>query len=78
MHRAKEFVVAEELSARNQLRGTVKSILRDTVVSEVVVDVAGHEVAAVITTSSVDRLQVREGQPIVVVIKATEVMLQNV
>ncbi|MHB8577489.1 MAG: TOBE domain-containing protein [Dehalococcoidia bacterium] len=66
------------MSARNQLRGTVKSILRDTVVSEVVVDVAGQEVAAVITTTSVDRLRLREGQPIVVVIKATEVMLENV
>ena len=47
-------------------------------VSEVLVDVAGQEVAAIITTSSVDRLALREGQPILVVIKATEVMLAQV
>jgi molybdopterin-binding protein len=69
--------MAEGLSARNQLRGTVRSILRDTVVSEVVVEIAGQEVAAVITTSSVDRLQLREGQQVMVVIKATEVMLES-
>jgi len=66
-----------ELSARNQLRGTVKSVKRDTIVSEVIVDVAGQEVAAVITTSSLDRLSVQPGAPITVVIKATEVMLQT-
>ena len=46
--------------------------------SEVVIDIAGQEGAAVITTSSVDRLELQDGQPVMAVIKATEVMFANV
>ena len=48
---AKEAAMA--LSARNQLPGTVKSVVLGTVMAEVVVDVAGHEVVSVITRHSV-------------------------
>lgn len=64
-----------ELSARNQLRGTVRSIQLGTVMAEVVVDIGGQEVTAAITRSSVERLQLAEGQEVVVIIKATEVMI---
>lgn len=64
-----------ELSARNQLRGAVKSVTHGAVMSEVVVDVAGQEVVAAITRRSAEALGVREGSEIVVVIKATDVML---
>lgn len=64
-----------QISARNQLPGTVKSITLGVVTAEVVVDVAGHEVVSVITRSSVAGMQLEVGDPIVVVIKATEVML---
>ena len=37
------------LSARNQLPGTVKSVVLGAVMAEVVVDVAGNEVAAAVT-----------------------------
>ena len=43
--------------------------------AEVVVDVAGNEVVSVITKSSVERMNLKVGDPIKVVIKATEVML---
>jgi molybdopterin-binding protein len=69
--------MAEGLSARNQLHGTVKSLKQDTIVSEVVVEIAGQEVVAVITTSSVERLAIQVGDPITVIIKATEVMLEK-
>jgi molybdopterin-binding protein len=64
-----------ELSARNQLPGTVKNITLGTVMAEVVVDVSGHEIVAAITRSSVERLGVQVGDSITVVIKATEVMI---
>ena len=64
-----------ELSARNQLPGTVKSVALGGIMVEVVVDVGGHEVVAAITRSSVERMDVKEGDTVTVVIKATEVMI---
>ena len=43
--------------------------------SEVVVDIGGHEVVAAITKSSADRLGLSEGAQVTVLIKATEVMI---
>lgn len=66
-----------QLSARNQLHGKVKSIKRGAVMSEVVVtlDKGGDEVVSAITLGSVDRLKLKEGSPVTVIVKATEVML---
>jgi molybdopterin-binding protein len=64
-----------ELSARNQLRGTVRSVKLGAVMSEVVVDVGGQEVTAAITRGSVERLGIQEGAEVTVVIKATDVMV---
>ena len=64
-----------QISARNQLAGTIQSITLGMVTAEVVVDVAGNEVVSVITKSSVERMNLKVGDPITVVIKATEVML---
>ena len=63
------------LSARNQLKGTIKSIATDKIMAEVVVTLGdGQELVSVIT-SSVQRLNLQVGQAILVVIKSTEVML---
>jgi molybdopterin-binding protein len=64
-----------ELSARNQLPGTVKSVTLGSVMAEVVVDVAGHEVVSAITRSSAERLNLQVGDKITVIIKSTEVMI---
>jgi molybdopterin-binding protein len=64
-----------ELSARNQLKGKVTSIRTGEVMAEVAVDVGGNEIVAAITRGSVERLGVSEGDDVVVVIKATEVLL---
>jgi molybdopterin-binding protein len=45
--------------------------------AEVVVDVAGHEVVSVITRRSAESLDIKAGDDLVVVIKATEVLLQK-
>lgn len=64
-----------ELSARNQLKGTITGIQLGGVMAEVTVDVGGQELVSVITRKSAEGLGLKEGDGVVVVIKATEVML---
>lgn len=64
-----------ELSARNQLQGTVQSVQKDGIMAEVVVDVGGQRLVSVITRSSADRLGLAAGQRVTVVIKSTEVLI---
>jgi molybdopterin-binding protein len=64
-----------EISARNQLPATVKSIKLGGVMAEIVMDVHGTEVAAVITRTSAEALGLKEGDQVKAVIKATEVMI---
>lgn len=64
-----------ELSARNQLKATVKSVKTGNVMAEVVLDVGGQEMVAAITKGSVDRLRLKPGDAVVAIVKATEVML---
>ena len=46
-----------ELSARNQLKGTVRDVRLGTVMAEVVVDVGGQEVVSAITRASAEQLR---------------------
>ncbi len=64
-----------EISARNQLAGTVQSIKTGAVMAEIIVNVDAGTIAAVITDSSREHLNLREGDKVTVVIKATEVMI---
>ncbi len=64
-----------ELSARNQLNGTVKAVKLGTIMAEVTVDVGGQEVVSAITRSSAERLNLQAGDRVTVIIKSTEVML---
>jgi molybdopterin-binding protein len=68
-------VINLELSARNQLKGTVKSVKLGEVMAEVIVDVGGQEIASAITRTSAERLGLAEGDEVVAVIKATEVLI---
>ena len=61
-----------ELSTRNQLSGTVTSVTTGSVMAEVEIDV---EWGAAITKYRVRRLGLAEGDAVVVLVKATEVML---
>ncbi len=71
-----ESKVLAGLTARNQIRGKVVSILSDGLLSEVVLELSdGQEIVAVVTRSSVKRLGLRKGRDALAVIKATEVML---
>ncbi len=64
-----------EISARNQLKGTVTQVKLGEVMAEVVVDIGGQEVVSAITRSSVERLGLKEGDNVTVIIKSTEVMI---
>ncbi len=64
-----------ELSARNQLRGTVTSIKLGAVMAEVTVKIGDNEIVAAITRASVERLGLKEGDQATAIIKATEVLI---
>lgn len=65
-----------ELSARNQISATVKSVKEGSVMAEVVVTLdGGQELVSVITVSSAQRLGLAAGKRVRVVVKSTEVML---
>ncbi len=64
-----------DLSTRNQLSGTVTGVTLGSVMAEVTVSVAGGDMVAAITRKSADRLQLAAGDEVVVLTKATEVML---
>lgn len=65
------------LSARNQLRGTVKSVKLGTVMAEVVVQVGENEIVSAITRGSAEGLGLSDGMAVTVVIKATDVLLST-
>ena len=64
-----------ELSARNQIRGRVKSVRTGSIMAEVEVEVQASEITAAITKSSVERLGLEPGDDVVVIIKSTEVIV---
>jgi len=65
-----------KLSARNDFAGTVKTVTRGPVSTDVTVTIApGIDVAAVISTASADRLGLAAGKAAHVVIKASSVMI---
>jgi molybdopterin-binding protein len=64
-------------SIRNRLPGRIEKIVSDNVVSEIVIKTAAGEVASIITTGSVKRMQLKEGDNVFAVIKATEVSVEK-
>ncbi len=63
------------ISARNQLQGTIKSVKLGTVMAEVVARVGEFEIVSAITRASAESMNLKEGDRVRVVIKATEVMV---
>lgn len=62
-------------SARNQLSGQVVSIKNGSVMSQVEIRIGENRVVAAITQESVAELQLKEGDEVVAIIKATDVMV---
>lgn len=65
-----------ELSARNQLKGTIVSIKLGEVMAEVVLDIGGgNEIVSAVTRSAVEGLKLQAGQSVYAIIKSTEVII---
>jgi molybdopterin-binding protein len=65
-----------KISARNVLKGKVKSITHGAVNSEIVIELpGGQEIVAVITKTSAENLELESGKDVCAVIKASNVML---
>jgi len=64
------------ISARNQLKGTVKKVEHGAVNSEITIELAdGIEVVSIITRQSAEQLQITGGRAVYAVIKASDVMI---
>jgi molybdate transport system regulatory protein len=64
-------------SIRNRLRGTIEKIVSDKVVSELVIRTAAGQMTSIITTGSVKRMNLKEGDTVFAIIKATEVSIEK-
>ena len=64
-------------SIRNELPGTVKSIVSDKVLSEVIVETNIGEIASIITTRSVKEMKIMPGDKVFALVKATNVSLRR-
>lgn len=63
------------INIRNQFRGHVKEVIRGSVVSEIDVETPFGIVTSVITTRSVEELDLQVGSEVVALVKATEVSI---
>ncbi|MBP8632495.1 MAG: TOBE domain-containing protein [Synergistaceae bacterium] len=65
-----------KLSARNQLRGTVKEVRTGSVNSEVVVTLdSGEELVAIVTCESEKKLGLAVGKKVTALIKASHIIV---
>jgi molybdopterin-binding protein len=65
-----------KISARNLLKGKVKSIKHGAVNSEIIVELpGGAEIVSIITKSSAEQLGLAKGKDVYAVIKASNVMI---
>jgi len=74
----KEYWVAAglKISARNRLKGVVKSVDKGDIIAKVKIEVkAPATITALISREAVDDLQIKAGDNVEAVVKATEVMI---
>ncbi len=65
-----------KLSARNVLKGKVKKVVSGMVNSEIVIELpGGAEIISIITKTSAENLNLKEGSEAYAVIKASNVMI---
>lgn len=62
-------------SIRNEISGTVKSLTKSDILSEVILDTAAGEIVSVITTRSVEALDLKPGDTVTAQIKSTNISL---
>ena len=66
------------LSARNQLKGTIRAINVGGIMAEVIIRISPKiEVVSVITRTSAESMKLKVGDEVSAVIKSTEVMVNK-
>ncbi len=66
------------ISARNKLEGVVKKIENGTVASTVKIEISGStNLTSMITKEAVEELNLKEGDKVEAVIKATEILISK-
>jgi len=65
------------LSARNQLPATIKSVKLGNVMAEVILSVGNLDIVAAITRGSAEHLDLKAGDTVKAIIKATEVLIDK-
>ena len=65
------------LSARNQIPATIKSVKLGNIMAEVIMSIGGVELVAAITRGSAEQLNLKAGDSVKAVIKATEVLIDK-
>ena len=64
------------LSARNQINGTVTTVITGATTAHVRVDIGGGKImTSSITNDAVDELGIKKGAKVIVVVKASNVMI---
>lgn len=66
------------INTRNQFKGRIKEIVTGPVVSEVDVDTPAGIVTAVVTTRSVQELELSPGVEVLALVKSTEVSIAKI
>jgi molybdopterin-binding protein len=67
-----------QISARNQLKGSVKKVEHGAVNSEITIELPGGiEVVSIITKQSAEQLELSVGKTVYAVIKASDVMIAS-
>ena len=64
-----------KLSARNKIKGVIKSVTKGQTTAHVQIEIGGVIVSASITNEAVDELKLTSGQTAYAVIKASDVMV---
>jgi molybdopterin-binding protein len=65
------------ISARNQLEGKVVQVVLGDIMAHVDVRIGKGQIESVITRRSAEKLGLKKGDKVTVVIKSTEVMLEK-
>ena len=63
------------LSARTQIKGTVVEVTKGATTSHIRVDIGGNVMTSSITNEAVDDLGIKVGGKVIVVVKASDVMI---
>jgi molybdate transport system regulatory protein len=64
-----------EISARNKLPVVVKAMRSGAILAEVIIGVSDNEITTIITKDSAEQLDLKVGDQVFAIAKATEVMV---